>query len=199
MSGVFGAVRQFARGSLGALLCALTAHATAYRSLVPDDGLHGYLGLYEAVVFGLSALALATILLAVVAAATGRDGRWRDRVRCPAGGSSRRSSALLALGALVLLLVQESLERSLVSGAPAWPEPDAQMWLVAVAAAFGAALVLRLLRRSCVSLLRAVHARDRLRRRRPTVARPRRAQIAVGRRNALANRRGLRAPPALAG
>ena len=42
-------------------LCALTAHAVLYRSLLPEDGVHGYFGWYEPLIAFLSAASAAVI------------------------------------------------------------------------------------------------------------------------------------------
>ena len=93
------------------LLCALTSHAVAYRSFIPGDPVHGYLGIYEAAVALLSSLALAVLLLTALLAALGRrDGLARalaTRVDPTPTGYRVVSIALWAYG---LLVVQETAE-----------------------------------------------------------------------------------------
>lgn len=54
---------RFARRSLPVLVCALAAHAAVYGSLVPSDSMHGYMGVYEAVVGVTWLMALAVLVV----------------------------------------------------------------------------------------------------------------------------------------
>src|SRR4051794_12812559 len=116
---------------LPAAICALGAHALLYGSFRPADGVHGYLGWYE------PALALAAIAATVLI----RPVSLRSRL--PIGETARG----LVSRALVIVLVQESLERSLQVGHPAVAVMTPSGWLVLVAGlaatAFALALALR--------------------------------------------------------
>lgn len=120
---------------LFAAVCALGAHALLYGTFLPGDGLHGYFGWYEP--------ALAVVLLAALLAFR---PAWL-RTRLPIGDTARRVSTT----ALVVLLAQESLERSLGSGHPAFATLSPSEWLVLVVGVAATALVL-----ACA--LRAGHA-----------------------------------------
>src|SRR3954451_14120704 len=133
MSAAFRTTRQsyafrVAMRLLPAAICALGAHALLYGSFRPADGVHGYLGWYE------PALALAAIA-AVVAI---RPLSLRSRL--PVGETARS----LVSRALVIVVVQESLERSLQVGHPAVAAMTPSGWLVLVAGVAATALALAL-------------------------------------------------------
>src|SRR5207237_10624904 len=109
-------------------VCALGAHALLYGTFRPGDGLHGYFGWYEP---GLAIASLAAVLVV--------RPSWL-RTASPVGETARR----LSTTALVVLLVQESLERSLQSGAPAFAVLTPSQWLVLLAGIGATALVLAL-------------------------------------------------------
>src|SRR5438552_4215104 len=133
---------------LPAAVCALGAHALLYGTFHPGDGVHGYFGWYEP---GLALASLAALLVL--------RPSWL-RTPSPVGETARR----LSTTALLVLLVQESLERSLRSGAPAVAVLTPSQWLVLLAGIGATALVLALALRAgqaVVSLLRrrrAAHA-----------------------------------------
>ncbi|HEU0305115.1 MAG TPA: hypothetical protein VFR32_11105 [Gaiellaceae bacterium] len=186
--------------SLAVSVCALTAHAVRHRSLAPADGLHGYLGWYEAIVLGLSAAAVAALALVVAAAATGRAVPRPLLLSHSTDASIPRRAASLAAPALLVLLLQESLERSVASGAPDPPGSSLGAWLVVLVALSVAALVLTWAGHSYARLTEAVSAP-----RRPALLRASAGATGTGhaappgrRRNALADRRALRAPPVFA-
>jgi len=112
-------------------VCALGAHAILYGTFRPGDGLHGYFGWYEP---GLALVSLAAVLLLRPV--------WL-RTRLPIGEAARRIST----GALLFLLAQESLERSLQAGHPAFAVMTPSQWLVLLAGvaatAFALAVALR--------------------------------------------------------
>src|SRR6059058_3584948 len=110
---------------LPAAVCALGAHALLYGSFRPADGAHGYLGWYE------PALALAAVILIRPVAL---------RSRLPIGDTARA----LATRALVIVIVQESLERSIQVGHPAVAAMTPSGWLVLFAGLAATALVLAL-------------------------------------------------------
>src|SRR5436190_19117076 len=111
-----------------AAICALVAHALLYGSFRPADGEHGYLGWYE------PALALAAIATVVLI----RPFALRSRL--PVGETART----LAMRALVIVIVQESLERSLQVGHPAAAAMTPAGWLVLVAGLAATAFALAL-------------------------------------------------------
>ena len=165
---------------LPAAVCALGAHALLYGTFRPGDGLHGYFGWYE------PALALVSLAALVVLRPA-----WL-RTRLPIGETVRR----LSTAALLVLLVQESLERSFQTGQPVFAVLTPSQWLVLLAGIAATALALAVALRAghvVVSLLRG----DR-----PTRTRvvPGWSVVTVRRAPArpLAERFALRAPPLLA-
>ena len=164
---------------LSAAVCALGAHALLYGTFRPADGLHGYFGWYE------PALAVVSVAALVLF----RPARLRTRL--PIGDTARRVSTT----ALFVLLAQESLERSLQSGHPAFATLTPSQWLVLLVGVAGTALVL-----ACA--LRAGHAVVSLlfARRSPRLRADGWSVVTVCRRSArpLAERFALRAPPLLA-
>jgi len=162
---------------LPAAVCALGAHALLYGTFRPGDGLHGYFGWYE------PALAVASLAALVLLRPA-----WL-RTRLPIGETVRR----LSTAALLVLLAQESLERSLQSGHPVFAVLTPSQWLVLLAGLAATALALAVALRAghvVVSLLRG----DR-------PARPRVAMgwsivtVTLGPARPLAQRFALRAPP----
>jgi hypothetical protein len=120
---------------LPAAVCALGAHALLYGTFRPGDGVHGYFVWYEP---GLAIVSLAAVLLL--------QPSWLKTPR-PVGETARR----LSTTALVVLLAQESLERSFQAGHPAFAMLTPSQWLVLLAGIGATALVLAL-------ALRAGHA-----------------------------------------
>ncbi len=125
------------------MVCALIAHAAVYRSLVPDDGLHGYFGWYVPLV----AVATVCSLLAVMVGGLGPRSRAARLIQSclPARSRTRHLGTVvgLASGGLAVLVVQESLERSLGAGAFTLVSFDASMWpVLLVVLVLAAALVL---------------------------------------------------------
>jgi hypothetical protein len=166
---------------VSAAVCALGAHALLYGTFRPGDGMHGYFGWYE------PALALAALTTLVLVRPA-----WL-RTRTPIGETARRIST----AALVLLLAQESVERSLEAGRPSFAALTPSQLLVLIVGIVASALLLavtlragqavagRLLRRPTPRLRAAVRwsvVTVRCRRTRP-----------------LAGRFALRAPPLVAG
>jgi hypothetical protein len=103
--------------ALPAACCALVAHALLYGSLAPHDGVHGYFGWYEPLVAALTLAAGggAVVLLAVALAARLLDRPIR-RVVAPVP-FAERARTYAGFGLLVVL-VQESVERSVETGRP---------------------------------------------------------------------------------
>ena len=179
------------------LVCSLAAHGVVYRSFLPHDAVHGYLGWYEAVVGVLSAAALAVLGLMLVSALVGKQALFRALTRpssCPR--TAGRHALSLIVASLAVLVAQEGLERRLAASpqAPALPDPGA--CLVAAVVIVMAALLFVVLEHSCSNLVRTLLARRTALPRAPI--RPARSPSAPRhprRRNSLADFRGLRAPP----
>jgi len=190
---------RFTRRSLQVLLCALAAHAAAYRSLVPSDSMHGYMGLYETVVGALSAVAVGLLMLALVAVLAGRKRPIRALVGRPAEGLPFTNRVTwLAGAALGVLVVQESLERSFEARTIAVGGAPVGTWLMALAVIVVVATTFVLLERSCGGLICALlNGRATLPRAPARMPTPRSASRGERRRNSLADFRGRRAPPLL--
>lgn len=180
-------------------LCALAAHAVAYRSFLPSDPAHGYLGSYEAVVAFASTLALGAVLLSALFAALGRrDGLVR--VLAPRADSAPPGYrvASIALWAYGLLVVQETAEAIVGATRGESLSFGFGSWLVAVAALVATATIIVLLERSYRRVVGALAAvRVAAPHTASSVRRPSRP-IYPARRNALADFRALRAPPIFA-
>lgn len=165
---------------LSAAICALGAHALLYGTFQPTDGIHRYLGWYQ------PAVALTAIVAVVVLRPT-----WL-RTKLPVGEAARR----LFVPALVILLVQESVEHSVRAGHPAFVALTPSAWLVVLAGIAGTALVLALALRAGKAVAALLH------RSRPAHARVVPAHVAHGvapwPRRPLSGSVALRAPPALA-
>jgi hypothetical protein len=192
-------------GGLGQLLpvalCALAAHVAVYRSLVPSTGGHAYLGWYESVVAGLSIAAVVLLATLLLAAAVDHAPLRRRIVsvllpgRRPAIPPAVRI-VRLSLAAVAFLVCQETLERTLSEGrlAPAAFSSSQTLLILVVIAA--AAAVVAFVERSCSRLIELVARALPVTRRRvsPGSFRPAPA-VPPRRRIALAELRGLRAPP----
>jgi hypothetical protein len=175
-------------------VCALAAHALVYRSFLPAGAAHRYLAWYEPLLGGLTLASLGALAVLGALAAAGRSLPWRLEA-----AATRDLWSRIAAGGVLLFLVQESLERSLSGGGVEVASLSAGTWLVLLAAVGAFAAVIALVARSGAALVRLVlglapgpHAR------RAAVPRPR-LFAPPRRRNPLAERRGLRAPPLLAG
>jgi len=191
------------RRLLPVALCALGGHFALYQSLRPSTGDHAYLSWYEPLVVGLSLAALVALGALLAAVVLGREDLRRavERMLLPAAAPSMPVSVRairLALASVGFLVAQETFERTVAEArlAPAAFDPS-QLGLVLMVIAALAALV-AILERSCSHLIALVVA--------PRLAsigwitrifvpadRPRHRR----RRNALAELRGLRAPPLL--
>ncbi|SRR6266536_2562657 len=97
-----------------AAVCVLGAHALLYGTFRPGDGLHGYFGWYEP---ALAAVSLAALLVVRPACL---------RTRLPIGETARS----LSTTTLFVLLAQESVERTLQAGHPAFAAMTPSQWLV---------------------------------------------------------------------
>jgi hypothetical protein len=160
-----------------AAVCALGAHALLYGAVRPGDGLHGYFGWYEP--------ALAVVSLAALLMLRPSSLKTLQPVSETARG--------LSTTALVFLLAQESLERSLAAGHPAFTTLTPSQWLVLLAGIGATALVLAFGLRAGQAFVALLQRRDaslELASARWSVV------VDAGRRlRPLASRSALRAPP----
>jgi hypothetical protein len=146
--------QRLVRPCLPVLLCALAAHALLYRSLLPNDEVHGYLAWYVPVVAALSALAVGAVSVLFVSSLLGRRSRLR-RLTLPLGVSGTRRFASVGLPALAFLAAQETLEHSLEAGRLETGLNPAG-WVLLLLAVAAVAGLLSILARSCAALLTAV-------------------------------------------
>lgn len=184
------------RRALQVLLCALAAHAVAYRSVLPSDSIHGYLGVYEGVVVALLAASVGIFVLALLALMAGRERLLvllvgRRASRWPSGCAV----GLLAGAALGVVVVQESFERSVEAGTIVVAGTPSVIWLNALVAIVVVATVVVLLERSCGELIRAFLVGRATFPQAPVRVSTPRSAARTRRRNSLAEFRGLRAPP----
>jgi hypothetical protein len=109
-------VARSVRRLLTAAMCALATHAVLYRSFWPTEGVHGYLG-YEAFVGVLSAISALGVAAVVVRKAL-LCGEGRRVLAAPAGSSRSARGLAREIGAsgLLVLVLQESVERAVESG-----------------------------------------------------------------------------------
>ena len=189
------------RNVLPVLLCALGGHLALYRTLLPSSGGHAYFTWYEPVVAGLSVAALVVLAGLLAVAAFGGEPLRRRVVPVllpataqPLPGTVR--AVRLALASIGFLVCQETFERTLSEGRlSAAAFAPAQVLLVLAVVGAAAALV-ALVERSCSQLVALVAPRLlRLRIRVAALSFPPARPLLVRRRNALAELRGLRAPP----
>jgi hypothetical protein len=186
------------------MLCALGGHDALYHELRPDGSTHAYFAWYAPLVVGLSFAALAAFGALLLAAVLGRRAVRRFVTRVLVPGTVRTDSVgvratRLALASGAFLVCQESLERSVAASRPiAATFSPGQIAVLLVALSLLAATV-ALLERSCLELVAQVLART-IRRRRlvATQLSPCHRPRLTARRNPLADRRGLRAPPLIA-
>ena len=184
------------------VLCALATHVAVYRSLWPADGGHGYFAWYAPLVAALSGLSIVGLPLVLALALVGRRG----------SGSLRAVGALVAPGtpesdpvaetvglasaALVFLVAQESLERSLELHRVALASFAPSAWSVLLAVIVAVAGAVAWLGRAISSLVEGI-----LQVRRSAALRPTPGNRLVGlvhaarRSHPLAVHGGLRAPP----
>lgn len=109
---------RLGRALVATALCAQLTHAVIYGSVFPAGGAHRYLGWYVPVV-----LLLSTGALALVPVSVATKVLTRGRIAPASFLPERRPDAALgdvvrlALASALLLLVQESIERSAIAGA----------------------------------------------------------------------------------
>jgi hypothetical protein len=187
------------RWLVASMVCALAAHAAVHRSLVPDDGLHGYFGWYVPLV---ALASLGSLSAVVVGGLRPRSCAARLIRGClPARSTARRGRtvACLAAGGLAFLIVQESMERSLGTGAFSLVTFDASVWpALSVVLVFSAVAVLAISRAAAVLSQRTATMR-RLRLPMTRVLPRPSSNPDVARKPALLGlHAGLRAPPLVA-
>jgi len=196
-------VRSF--GLLPVALCALGGHFVLYRTLSPADGNHAYFGWYEPLVAGLSLASFLLLVVLVLASLAGGEGA-RARVSpflVPAvenevGLALPARTVRLALASGAFLVVQESVERSVAAGHPSPAVfSSGQMLLVLLSLGLLAGIVARVESwcRQLVSLAVRRARQPIVIEPAPLLARWHVWPSRVRRRNPLADRRGLRAPP----
>jgi len=188
------------RRLLPAAVCALATHALLYGTLNPADGLHGYFGWYEPAVAALSIASLLGLAGLVASAAlaprVGRAVRSAAASTAPAGATARSLGAT----SLAFLLTQETLERSIAAGHPAFAVLSPSQWLVVLAGiALCATALALLLRAGRVVAARLLADPERRPRRRFQPSWTVSVAVPGARPRPLAERFGLRAPPLLAG
>jgi hypothetical protein len=188
------------RHLLPVALCALAGHLALYGSLTPSTGDHAYFVWYEPLVAGLSLVALALLAGLLIATTFGGETLRRRAVSLlppssrPVPGSVR--AIRLALATLAFLVCQETIERSLSEGRAAHAAFGPAQILLVLAVVAAAATVVAVVERSCARLIAHVTAPLALRYERgPATRFPQPRPFAIRRRNALAQLRGLRAPP----
>jgi hypothetical protein len=188
------------RHLLPVALCALAGHLALYGSLIPSTGDHAYFVWYEPLVAGLSLVSLALLAGLLLAATIGGE-TMRRRVVSLLPPSSRPlpasvRAARLALASLGFLACQETIERTLSEGRAAAAAFGPSQLLLVLAVVAAAATVVAMVERSCARLIARVAAPLALRyEREPSARFPQPRPFTVRRRNALGQRRGLRAPP----
>ena len=194
---VVGALRNV----LPVLLCALGGHLALFRTLLPSGRGHAYFGWYEPLVAGLSVAALVVLAGLLLVAALGGESLRRRVVPMllpatarPLPGTVR--AVRLALASIGFLVCQETLERTLTEGRLSAAAFAPSQLLLVLAVIGAAAALVALVERSCSQLIALVAPRLlRLRIRVAALWFPPSRPLLVRRRNALAELRGLRAPP----
>jgi len=187
------------RWLLASMMCALLGHAAVYRSLVPGDGRHGYFGWYVPLLGAASVCSLLVLVLGSLCAG-GRAARALQVV-LPARSTRSRAVAVggLAAAGLLTLLVQESVERSIDSGAVTVATFDASRWPVLLAVLVLAAAAIHAVGRTVAVLSHPLRVESRARLRSGLVwPADGRAHDTVRTTAPLARHAGLRAPPLVA-
>jgi hypothetical protein len=126
---------------LPAASCALVAHALLYGSLMPHDAAHGYFGWYEPLVAALTLVAVCgSLVLLAVALGARLLGRPIRRVTAPVPFAERFRT--FAGFGLLVVIVQESIERSAQAGRPGLAGFTPMGWaLLAIGVAVSAAVL----------------------------------------------------------
>jgi hypothetical protein len=191
------------RRLLPVALCALGGHFALYHSLRPATGDHAYFSWYEPLVGGLSLAGLVGFTALLLAVVIGREGLRRPVVRAllpatarPVPGAVR--AVRLALASIAFLVCQETIERTLAEGRLSPAAFTSSQLLVMLGTIAALAALVALVERSCTQLIAHVIAPRPLPSSRPIgLSFPPERPLATRRRNALAELRGLRAPPVL--
>jgi hypothetical protein len=178
--------------------CSLATHALVYRTWWPADGVHGYFGWYEPAVAVVSLASLVGLLGFLAVAWVARRCGHALRPAVPgAPGAFPATARSLAASSLAVLLIQESVERSIEAGHPTFQLFTPVEWLLLIgglaATSVVFALGLRLARVVTGRVLGAAPLHLRLHRR----LTPRWSVVTCRRRRTrpLAGRFALRAPP----
>jgi hypothetical protein len=185
------------------VLCALATHVAVYRSLWPAGEGHGYFAWYAPLVAALSGLSIVGLPVLVALAIVGR----RRSGPLPAVGalvvrSTPESDPVaetvrLASAALVFLVAQESLERTLDLQRVTLASFAPSNWSVLLAALVAVAGAVAWLGRAVTSLVEGILQETRSAPLRPARARRLSGFVHIARRShPLAVHGGLRAPPA---
>jgi hypothetical protein len=182
-------------------VCALATHALVYRTLWPADGVHGYFGWYEPAVAVVSLGSFVGLLCFVaVAWAARRCGRpLRAAARVDSPDAFPATARSLGASSLVLLLIQESVEKSIEAGHPTFQLFTSAEWLVLLVGLAVTSVILALGLRLARSVTGCALGRAPLRRRLGRRLTPRWSVVTCNRRRTrpLAARFALRAPPLL--
>jgi hypothetical protein len=143
-------------------MCALTTHAVLYGSFWPTEGVHGYLGWYEALVGVLSAISVLGVAAVVVRKALLRRGGPRE-LAAPAGSSRSVLGLAGEIGAsgLLVLVLQESVERAVESGHVTVAQFTPSQLLVVLAATAAISSVVAFALSAGGALVRRIVAADR--------------------------------------
>jgi hypothetical protein len=152
------AIARFGARCLAAAVVGLVAHAALYRSLWPNDHVHGYLGWYTLVV---AALSLGAIVGLVVALAFALRARRLGRpVAALSAVQPERSYGMyvtdLAFSGLAWVYLQETLEHSILNRELVFATFGPAQVLGLLLGLAAAALVLGLLLRAGARVIRAV-------------------------------------------
>ena len=179
---------------LAAAVCALVGHVALVQSIRPTDEAHIYLSWYQPLIAGLSGTAVLALAALLVLGLLGH------RVRLPAASLQRRSfdqvAIRIGMSGVAFLLVQETIERSVVAGAPAAPSFAAGRWLVVLVVVAASSALLAFLGRWGERAVRRLLADAE--RAADSTARPwNRVRVWPRRSRPLALHAALRAPPRL--
>ena len=118
------AIARAGRRCLAAAVVGLVAHAALYRSLWPNDNVHGYLGWYTLIVAVVSLVAIAGL---VVALAFALRARRRGRPVPALGAVWSRADATAStsptspISGLVWVYLQETFEQASQTGSSSSP------------------------------------------------------------------------------
>ncbi|HEY7694226.1 MAG TPA: hypothetical protein VH816_17955 [Gaiellaceae bacterium] len=152
------AIARAGRRCMTAAIVGLGAHAALYRSLWPNDSVHGYLGWYTLVVAVLSLATIAGLAIALVLALRAR--RLGRPLPVLGAGAPERSYgsyvADLAVSGLVWVYLQETLEHSIPNREFVFVAFGPGQVLGLLLCLAGGALVLGLLLRAGARVVRAV-------------------------------------------